>query len=87
MNNKRWLIGGVILVVVSFIPFLGWIVAGLLNILLSYFIYVVELFGLMPFAWSYIGEQLWIVWVGYYLIVLAILLSLKKGDIHQKEDN
>src|SRR3989344_2775124 len=80
------MIGGAVLLLVSFIPLLGWIVTGLLNILLSYFIYVVEFFGSMPFAWQFIGEQLWVVWVGYYLIIFAILISFKKSTAQEEKD-
>jgi len=81
------MIGGAVLLLVSFIPLLGWIVTGLLNILLSYFIYVVEFFGSMPFAWQFIGEQLWVVWVGYYLIIFAILISFKKSTAQEEKNN
>src|SRR3989344_7840197 len=55
------------------IPILGWFVAQVLNILLTYFIYVVQFFSSLPFAWEYVGDFHWIVWIGYYLIVVAIL--------------
>lgn len=50
-----------------------------LNLLLTYFIYIVQFFGNLPFAWEYVGEQIWVVWLGYYLILAAVMLSLKNG--------
>ncbi len=53
------------------------------NVLLTYFIYVVQFFASLPFAWEYVGEQIWIVWIGYYLVLAGIVLSLtyaKKTD-------
>lgn len=48
------------------------------GILLTYFIYIVQFFAQMPFAWEYLGEQGWVVWVGYYLILGGALLGLSK---------
>ena len=67
------MIGGVIFLVVSWIPALGWFLAQVLNALLTYFIYIVQFFASLPFAWEYVGQFHWIVWVGYYLIVYSIL--------------
>lgn len=70
--------GGLILLIVSLLSnFLTRLVALLLEILLTYFIYIVKFFSSLPFAWQYAGEQIWIVWVGYYMLVAAIVLSLK----------
>ena len=49
----------------------------LVNSLLTYITYIVYFFASMPFAWEYVGEQVWIVWVGYYMLVAGIMLSLK----------
>jgi len=72
-----------ILWTISFIMLLGAVmllvgplVGILVNAMLTYFIYIVQFFSSLPFAWEYIGEQVWMVWVGYYLIVAAIMLSL-----------
>lgn len=59
------------------------VVALGLNLLLTYFIYIVKFFAFLPFAWEYVGEKVWIVWVGYYLILAAVMLSLSYG----KEEN
>lgn len=80
-----------ILWTISFIMILGalmlvagliWSVAGqivgiIVNALLTYLIYIVSFFAKLPFAWAFIGGQIWIVWVGYYMLVAAIVLSLK----------
>lgn len=57
--------------------FLGsTILSGPLNIMLTYFIYLVQFFASFPFAWEYVGEFLWIVWVGYYFLLAGIMVSL-----------
>lgn len=53
------------------------IFSTLVYILLAYFIYVVTFFASLPFAWEYIGKVSWIVWVGYYLILLSVLSFLR----------
>ena len=73
------MIGGVIFLVVSWIPALGWFLAQVLNALLTYFIYIVQFFASLPFAWEYVGQFHWIVWVGYYLIVGGVLIALQKS--------
>jgi len=50
--------------------------AMLVEILSTYFVYIVTFFGSLPFAWEYVGEQIWMVWVGYYLILAGILIAL-----------
>lgn len=56
----------------------GFLTSWAVNILLTYFVYIVEFFASVPFAWGYVGEKLWIIWVGYYLILTGILLALHK---------
>ncbi len=51
----------------------------LTNALLTYFIYVVQFFASLPFAWEYVGEKSWIVWLGYYLVLAGFMLSLMYG--------
>lgn len=58
---------------------INW-VGILVNALLTYVIYIVQFFASMSFAWEYIGEQLWIVWVGYYMLVAGVMLSLKNAQ-------
>jgi competence protein ComEC len=68
---------GTIMVGLSFIStFLAQIVAMFTSSLLTYFIYIVEFFSSLPFAWEYVGEQIWIVWVGYYLVTGGVLVGL-----------
>lgn len=68
-----------IMILGSLMILLGSIFALMTNILLTYFIYIVRFFASLPFAWEYVGEQLWIVWVGYYMLLLGIMLSLNYG--------
>ncbi len=76
---------GTVMLFLSFISsFLAQIVALAASVLLTYFIYIVQYFSSLPFAWEYVGEQMWIVWVGYYMILASVLLSLnhdKKEDL------
>ncbi len=72
---------------VPFIMILGPIMlvledfAILAEAFLTYFIYIVQFFSSLSFAWVYVGEQLWMVWVGYYMVLGGILLGLsRKGD-------
>ncbi|OGE17651.1 hypothetical protein A2769_04035 [Candidatus Daviesbacteria bacterium RIFCSPHIGHO2_01_FULL_37_27] len=68
------MIGGAILLVLTFIsPTLAVIMGFLLNIILTYFIYIVNFFAGFNWAWVYIGEQVWLVWIGYYLLVAGVL--------------
>ncbi len=80
---------GAVLLILSFIfGGLAAIVALALNILLTYFIYVVEFFAGLPFAWEYVGEFNGIVWVGYYLVLAGFMLSLsyvKQKDFRRSE--
>lgn len=70
---------GTAMLLLSFLgQFLGQLVAFWTNTLLTYFIYIVQFFSVLPFAWEYIGEQIWIVWVGYYLVLGGILLGINK---------
>lgn len=70
------ILGSILLVASLLSQFLAQILALAISVFLTYFIYVVEFFSSLPFAWQYVGEQFWIVWVGYYMIVAGIMLSL-----------
>ncbi|MBU1032246.1 ComEC/Rec2 family competence protein [Patescibacteria group bacterium] len=54
----------------------GSLFAIAVNVFLTYFIYVVQFFASLPFAWEYVGEQIWLVWLGYYMLLTAVVLSL-----------
>lgn len=70
---------GSILLMASFISdLLAQILALGTATLLTYFIYIVQFFSSLPFAWQYMGEQLWIVWVGYYMMAVGGLLGISK---------
>ncbi len=73
--------GGLVLLVLGSISAIfGQVVAFALQVILTYFIYVVSFFASLPFAWEYMGEQNWPVWIGYYFLLAGILwfmLSLK----------
>jgi len=54
----------------------GQLLALAVNAMLTYFIYIVEFFAHLPFAWEYVGDFSWLVWVGYYVIVASVLIFL-----------
>lgn len=51
------------------------------NILLTYFVDVVKLLASLNFSWVYVGEKIWLVWAGYYLLVGGILLIINKFKV------
>ncbi len=68
---------GAIMIAVSFISLsLAWFISLGVSAFLTYFIYIVQYFSSLSFSWVYVGEQVWVVWVGYYLVVASIMLSL-----------
>ncbi|MBI2018928.1 ComEC/Rec2 family competence protein [Candidatus Daviesbacteria bacterium] len=71
--------GAVMLILGSISQILGTVVALILNILLTYFVYIVQFIASMPFAWEYVGEQIWVVWVGYYMVLGGVLLMLTQN--------
>lgn len=71
------MVGGVLMLV------LGIVGVGV-NALLTYFIYIVNFFANLPFAWEYIGEQVWLVWVGYYLILGGVLLAINNKTVDDR---
>lgn len=63
---------------------LAWIFSLSVSALLTYFVYVVQFFASLPFAWEYVGEQAWIVWVGYYMVVGGILMAIRRQTIDDR---
>ncbi len=71
---------GTIMVILSFVSTgLAWLLGIMTSVLLTYFIYIVHFFASLPFAWEYIGEQAWIVWAGYYILLTGIMLLLNNA--------
>lgn len=71
---------GIVMLFLSFISsFLAQVAGFFVNILLTYFIYIVHFFASFDFSWIYVGKQAWIVWVGYYVVLSGIMLSLNYG--------
>src|SRR3989338_9378712 len=58
-----------IMILGALMLFFGSVLALVVNILLTYFIYVASFFANLPFAWEYVEDQIWIVWVGYYMVM------------------
>lgn len=74
------ILGSITLLVSFFSQLLAQILAIAVGVLLTYFIYIVQFFSSLPFAWEYVGEKIWIVWVGYYLVLAGILIAIKIRD-------
>lgn len=74
------ILGTLMIILGSISAFLGQIIAIATFSLLTYFVYIIQFFASLPFAWEYVGEKVWIFWVGYYLIVASILraFSIKR---------
>lgn len=68
--------GALMIILGSFWQFAGEAVALVINVLLTYFIYIVQFFASLSFAWEYVGEQSWLVWMGYYLILAGVLMAI-----------
>lgn len=64
------------IMIFGILALVGSFLAVITNIFLTYFIYVVQFFASLPFAWEYVGEQIWLVWLGYYMVLTAVVLSL-----------
>ena len=72
--------GFLLIFVGSIWQFGGQILGLLLNIMLTYFLYIVQFFASVPFAWEYVGEQFWVVWAGYYLMLAGILIAINRAN-------
>ncbi|MBU1000602.1 ComEC/Rec2 family competence protein [Patescibacteria group bacterium] len=70
--------GAVMLILGTVLSLLGQLVGIGVNTLLTYFVYVVGFFASLPFAWEYVGEQVWVVWMGYYLVLAGVLVAINK---------
>ncbi len=72
--------GLMMLILTAISDLMAKIIALGLNILLTYFIYIVKFFASLPHAWEYVGEQIFIVWIGYYLLLAGVLIMLSLNN-------
>lgn len=70
------ILGAINLIISLIYQPLASMVAVLVYIPLTYFIYMVKFFASLPFAWEYIGDFDWVVWIGYYFILAGGLFVL-----------
>lgn len=56
---------------------IGQIVGLIPTIFLTYFLDVVEIFAKFDFSSIYIGETVWFLWLGYYLLIVAVIWLIK----------
>lgn len=80
------ILGSVMLIVSTVWMDLAHVVALATGAFLTYFIYIVQYFASLPFAWEYVGEQVWIVWVGYYLVLAGALLFVLSLNNDKRSD-
>lgn len=79
-----WLISfvmvtGSLAIALSFISIsIGWVFALIPGVMLTYFVYIVQFFSSFPVASVYVPAANWMVWVGYYVLLLGIYLHLRK---------
>ncbi len=66
---------------------LGQLFALVPGVLLTYFVYIINFFANLPLASIKTGDINYLVWIGYYLIMLAIYLSLKPNHISQSDSS
>ncbi|MBI2039895.1 ComEC/Rec2 family competence protein [Candidatus Microgenomates bacterium] len=78
-------VGTMMILVGSLWVMLGQLVGFVVNIFLTYFIYIVKFFASLPFAWEYVGEQVWIVWVGYYLLLGGVLIVINMLSLNNDQ--
>jgi len=72
------MISGFFTLAVSFLSTtLGQIIGLLPGVLLTYFIYIVEIFSKIPFGSVRVGESSLILWVGYYLLIGGLVWGLR----------
>ncbi len=76
----------IIMILGSLMLILGYLWADFAHVIsllplvfLTYFIYIVQFFSSLPFAWEYVEGQSFLVWVGYYLILAGILIALSRA--------
>lgn len=73
------MIFGGLMIFFSFLSlWLGWLLSAVVYALLTYFIYLVNFFSAVSFSWIYVGEMSWLIWIGYYLLLTAGLLTLSR---------
>lgn len=75
---------GTLMIIFETVHFAAVILSFITGAFLTYFIYIVQFFSQLPFAWEYVSEQFWIVWIGYYMLLAGIMLSL---NYVQTKDN
>ncbi|TSC86357.1 MAG: Uncharacterized protein G01um10147_880 [Microgenomates group bacterium Gr01-1014_7] len=73
------ILGGAMLVAGFLWSSLAWLISLAVSALLTYFIYIVQFFASLPFAWEYVGEQWVVIWIGYYMVMGGVLLALNKS--------
>ncbi|RJP47628.1 MAG: hypothetical protein C4584_00095, partial [Armatimonadetes bacterium] len=72
------MIGGIIGIGAGLIvPVFGQIILLAPGILLTYFLTIVELFAGIPRASIKLGETTLLLWIGYYMVITGILISIK----------
>lgn len=65
---------GAVVLAISFVSFsLAALLSWIVNVFLTFFVYIVEIFAGFPFAWGYVGDFPWVFWLGYYILIAGML--------------
>ncbi|MBI2011677.1 ComEC/Rec2 family competence protein [Candidatus Daviesbacteria bacterium] len=82
------MITGAVSIITSFFIFpLGQLMALIPGVLLTYFVYIVNFFSKVSFSSIYIGKISYLVWMGYYFLLLGIFLMIyNKNKRRQLKD-
>lgn len=82
------MISGIILIFISFVSIaLGNIIAFVPNVLLTFFIDVVEMFAAVPLDSLKLGKTSILLWVGYYFLLLGIFTRFRANlEVMEKSE-
>lgn len=75
----------IIMILGTLMLVLGQLISFAALAFLTYFVYIVQFFASLPFAWEYVGEKIWIFWLGYYFILAGVLLLLTYAEKEDRE--
>lgn len=75
------MVSGIITLIVGTLSLtLGQLAALVPGMLLTFFVYIVNFFASLPLASTYIGKLSWVVWIGYFLLILGAFLMIKQAN-------
>ncbi len=81
------ILGAIALLLSLLIPALGQFIFVLPNILLTFFVYIIEIFAKVPLASVYIRKLPIFLWLGYFVLCLAAFLAVKKYNLKYAKES